>query len=198
MEMQFFQTAWQAGMSVLYRLADAIIGNSDQMLVTAVLVIVLTGLIGGMIVRKLQQPLILGYILAGVIVGIFFKAGLGAAANAALESLANIGVALLLFAMGLEFSRKDLKPIQGIAVWGTLAQDRMAGGSFYGLVPRLECPAAFRFRLCFHQYGGDFENAGRQRDGIHIICPGHDRHVHRAGSDSGPADASGDPPRESF
>ena len=122
MEMQFFQTAWQAGMSVLHRLAEAIIGNSDQMLVTAVLVIVLTGLIGGMIVRKLQQPLILGYILAGVIVGIFFKAGLGAAANAALESLANIGVALLLFAMGLEFSRKDLKPIQGIAVWGTLAQ----------------------------------------------------------------------------
>lgn len=120
--MQFFHTVWQECSGVLHRVAEAIIGNSDQMLVTAVLVIVLTGLIGGMIVRKLQQPLILGYILAGVVVGIFFKAGFGGAANNALESLANIGVALLLFAMGLEFSRKDLKPIQGIAVWGTLAQ----------------------------------------------------------------------------
>ncbi len=109
-------------MGLLHQVAGVIIGNSDQMLVTAVLVIVLTGLVGGMIVRKLQQPLILGYILAGVVVGIFFKAGFGAAANDALGSLANIGVALLLFAMGLEFSRKDLRPIQGIAVWGTLAQ----------------------------------------------------------------------------
>ena len=120
--MQFIQSMWQEGAGILHRVAQVIISNSDQMLVTAVLVIVLTGLVGGMIVRKLQQPLILGYILAGVVVGIFFKAGFGAAANNALESMANIGVALLLFAMGLEFSRKDLKPIQGIAVWGTLAQ----------------------------------------------------------------------------
>ena len=120
--MQFLQSLWLECSGILHRVAQVIISNSDQMLVTAVLVIVLTGLIGGMIVRKLQQPLILGYILAGVVVGIFFKAGFGAAANNALESLANIGVALLLFAMGLEFSRKDLKPIQGIAVWGTLAQ----------------------------------------------------------------------------
>lgn len=120
--MQFLQSLWLECAGILHRVAQVIISNSDQMLVTAVLVIVLTGLVGGMIVRKLQQPLILGYILAGVVVGIFFKAGFGAAANNALESLANIGVALLLFAMGLEFSRKDLKPIQGIAVWGTLAQ----------------------------------------------------------------------------
>ena len=102
--------------------AEGIVADSEQMLVTALLVIVLTGLVGGMIVRKLRQPLILGYILAGVVVGIFFKAGFGQAANAALDSLANIGVALLLFAMGLEFSRKDIAPIKGIAVWGTLAQ----------------------------------------------------------------------------
>lgn len=120
--MEIFRTCWMEISIFLHRVADAVIGNSDQMLVTALLVIVLTGLAGGMIVRKLQQPLILGYILAGVVVGIFFKAGFGAGANDALESLANIGVALLLFAMGLEFSRKDLRPIQGIAVWGTLAQ----------------------------------------------------------------------------
>ena len=120
--MQFLQSVWLECAGILHRVAQVIIGNSDQMLVTAVLVIVLTGLVGGMIVRKLQQPRILGASLAGVVVGIFFKAGFGAAANNALESMANIGVALLLFAMGLEFSRKDLKPIQGIAVWGTLAQ----------------------------------------------------------------------------
>ena len=115
-------TFWSKWGVFLRHFAEGIGADSDQMLVTALLVIVLTGLIGGMIVRKLGQPLILGYILAGVVVGVFFKAGFGAAANAALDSLANIGVALLLFAMGLEFSRKDIAPIKGIAVWGTLAQ----------------------------------------------------------------------------
>ena len=74
--MQFIQSMWQECAGILHRVAQVIISNSDQMLVTAVLVIVLTGLVGGMIVRKLQQPLILGYILAGVVVGIFFKAGM--------------------------------------------------------------------------------------------------------------------------
>ncbi len=98
-------------------------GQTDaEMLVAALIVIVITGLIGGVIAKKLRQPLLLGYILAGVFVGIAYKASFGAGANGALESLANIGVALLLFSMGMEFDKKDLKPIKNIAVWGTLSQ----------------------------------------------------------------------------
>ena len=98
-------------------------GASDEKaILTALLLIVVTGLLGGIVAKKLRQPLILGYILAGVLVGVLFKAGLGEVANTAVNSLANVGVALLLFSMGLEFSRKDIRPIFKIAVFGALAQ----------------------------------------------------------------------------
>jgi len=96
--------------------------SDEEAIVTALLLIVVTGLVGGVVAKKLRQPLILGYILAGVLVGVLFKAGFGDAANSAVNSLANIGVALLLFSMGLEFSKKDIRPIFKVAVFGALAQ----------------------------------------------------------------------------
>ena len=96
--------------------------NPQQMLIAALIVIVVTGMIGGMTAKKLKQPLILGYILAGVFVGVAFKAGFGNAADIAVKSLADIGVALLLFTMGLEFSKEDIRPVYRMAIWGSLAQ----------------------------------------------------------------------------
>ncbi|MBO5959803.1 MAG: cation:proton antiporter, partial [Lentisphaeria bacterium] len=96
--------------------------STTEMLVAALIIIVIAGMIGGMIAKKLHQPLLLGYILAGVFVGIAYKASFGDNANAALDSLANIGVALLLFSMGMEFEKRDLIPIRKIAIWGTLSQ----------------------------------------------------------------------------
>ena len=96
--------------------------TDEEAILTALLLIVVTGLIGGAAAKKLKQPLILGYILAGVVVGYLFKAGLGEVANSAVNSLANVGVALLLFSMGLEFSKKDIRPVSKVAVFGALAQ----------------------------------------------------------------------------
>ena len=96
--------------------------TDEEAILTALLLIVVTGLIGGAVAKKLKQPLILGYILAGVLVGYLFKAGLGEVANTAVNSLANVGVALLLFSMGLEFSKKDIRPVSKVAVFGALAQ----------------------------------------------------------------------------
>ena len=96
--------------------------TDEGAILTALLLIVVTGLIGGVVAKKLKQPLILGYILAGVLVGTLFKAGFGDVANTALNSLANVGVALLLFSMGLEFSKNDIRPIFKVAVFGALAQ----------------------------------------------------------------------------
>ncbi len=96
--------------------------TDEEAILTALLLIVVTGLIGGAVAKKLKQPLILGYILAGVAVGYLFKAGLGEVANTAVNSLANVGVALLLFSMGLEFSKKDIRPVSKVAVFGSLAQ----------------------------------------------------------------------------
>lgn len=84
-------------------------------------IIVVAGLIGGIIAQQLRQPLILGYILAGIMVGPFTK-GVTIVNVHDIELLAEIGVALLLFALGLEFSLKELKPVRKIAVIGAPIQ----------------------------------------------------------------------------
>lgn len=84
-------------------------------------IIAVAGLIGGLIAQQLRQPLILGYILAGVIVGPF-TGGITVSNIHDIELLAEIGVALLLFALGLEFSLKELRPVRHIALIGTPIQ----------------------------------------------------------------------------
>ena len=84
-------------------------------------IIVVAGLIGGLVAQRLKQPLILGYILVGVMVGPF-TGGVTVSNIHDIELLAEIGVALLLFALGLEFSLKELKPVARIALIGTPIQ----------------------------------------------------------------------------
>ena len=84
-------------------------------------IIVVAALIGGMIAQLLRQPLIVGYILAGVIVGPY-TGGITVSAPEEIALLAEIGVALLLFALGIEFSLKDLRPVRRVALWGTPIQ----------------------------------------------------------------------------
>jgi CPA2 family monovalent cation:H+ antiporter-2 len=86
-----------------------------------VAIIIVAGLIGGLIAQRLRQPLILGYILAGVLVGPY-TGGITVSGIHDIELLAEIGVALLLFALGLEFSLKELKPVRHIALIGTPIQ----------------------------------------------------------------------------
>lgn len=75
----------------------------------------------GLLFQRLGQPLILGYIVAGVILGPN-TGGLTVSNIHEIERLAEIGVALLLFALGLEFSLKDLKPVKKVALIGTPLQ----------------------------------------------------------------------------
>ncbi len=82
-----------------------------------IVIIVLAALVGGLVAQKLRQPLILGYILAGVAVGPF-SSGATVSDVHEIEKLAEIGVALLLFALGLEFSLKELKPVKYVALIG--------------------------------------------------------------------------------
>lgn len=86
-----------------------------------IVLVILAGLAGGVVARMLRQPLILGYILAGVLVGPH-TAGATVTDIASVEKLADIGVGLLLFSLGLEFSKKDIRSISGIAIYGTLIQ----------------------------------------------------------------------------
>jgi CPA2 family monovalent cation:H+ antiporter-2 len=88
---------------------------------TDIIILIVTSFFCGLLMQRLRQPLILGYLLAGVILGPY-TGGLTVTEIHDIELLAEIGVALLLFALGLEFSLKDLKPVKYIALLGTPLQ----------------------------------------------------------------------------
>jgi monovalent cation:H+ antiporter-2, CPA2 family len=74
----------------------------------------------GLLAQRLKLPLIAGYLLAGVVIGPFtpgYVADLGLATE-----LAELGVILLMFGVGLHFSPRDLMAVRLIAVPGALGQ----------------------------------------------------------------------------
>jgi CPA2 family monovalent cation:H+ antiporter-2 len=86
---------------------------------TLVIAIVLAFILGAAANRLRISPLV-GYVLAGVLVGPFTP---GYVADQALASdLAEIGVILLMFGVGLHFSLKDLLSVKAIAIPGALVQ----------------------------------------------------------------------------
>lgn len=86
-----------------------------------IVIIVVAALIGALAAQQIKQPLILGYIVAGIVVGPY-TGGVTVGDIHEIEMLAEIGVALLLFALGLEFSLTELKPVRNIALFGTPIQ----------------------------------------------------------------------------
>jgi monovalent cation:H+ antiporter-2, CPA2 family len=92
--------------------------------------LVLAFILGAMAHRIRVSPLV-GYLLAGVLVGPFTP---GFVADPALAGdLAEIGVILLMFGVGLHFSLKDLLSVRGIAVPGALVQIAFATALGMGL-----------------------------------------------------------------
>lgn len=79
--------------------------------------IVVAGLGGALLARVLGLPLLVGYVAAGVVVGPH-TAGPTVANIEDIELLAEIGVALLLFALGLEVSFRDLRAVRPVALIG--------------------------------------------------------------------------------
>src|SRR5688572_22759928 len=77
--------------------------------------ILTTGAITTLLFRWIKQPLVLGYIIAGFIVGPHFKFTPTVADSENVETLAEIGVIFLLFSLGLEFSFKKLMRVGGSA-----------------------------------------------------------------------------------
>ena len=67
---------------------------------------------GGMLAWRLRQPVILGYVLAGILISPLTP-GPSVKDVATLELFAEIGVILLMFSIGLEFSPKDLLRTNG-------------------------------------------------------------------------------------
>jgi CPA2 family monovalent cation:H+ antiporter-2 len=81
-------------------------------------------LILGFVAERLRIPALVGYLVAGVIIG---PATPGFVANMELASqLSEIGVMLLMFGVGLHFSLADLLAVRRIAIPGAVAQMGMA------------------------------------------------------------------------
>ena len=64
-----------------------------------------------LIFRQLKQPVVLGYILAGVIIGPNTPPFALIEDEHAIETLAELGIIFLMFALGLEFSLPKLKKV---------------------------------------------------------------------------------------
>src|SRR5512145_2644685 len=77
-------------------------------------------LVLGFLATRVRLPALVGYLLAGVVIGPFTP---GFVADAELASqLAEIGVMLLMFGVGLHFSLEDLLSVKGIALPGAVVQ----------------------------------------------------------------------------
>jgi CPA2 family monovalent cation:H+ antiporter-2 len=95
------------------------------------LIVLVAAVVGGMLARWLRLPIILGYLAAGVAFG---PHGLQIINNAdSIYSLAEIGVILLLFAIGLEFSLKEILKLGRVAVIGGVAQIVLTAAVGFGL-----------------------------------------------------------------
>ncbi|MFN5676487.1 MAG: cation:proton antiporter, partial [Roseiflexaceae bacterium] len=94
--------------------------------------IVVAAFLGGAVAQRLGQPLIVGYILAGIMVGPY-TAGPTVVKIHEIELLAEIGVALLLFALGLEFNFRKLVRVKWIAFLGTPLQILVCMGCGWGI-----------------------------------------------------------------
>lgn len=97
-------------------------------LLAEILLLISTAFVLGALAQRLKQSPILGYLMAGTIIGpLLFN-------SRAVFDVAELGVALLLFSIGLEFSFRRLKSMGIVALVGGSLQVVMTLGIFTGLL----------------------------------------------------------------
>lgn len=90
--------------------------QEDFRLIVDLVLVLAVAACGGLLAALLRQPVLLGYLIGGMIIG---PAGLGLIKEVIqVETLAQFGVAFLLFALGVEFSFAELKKVKAIALGG--------------------------------------------------------------------------------
>ena len=92
----------------------------------------------GLVMTRLRQPPIVGFILAGIVLG---PSGLGLVANREqVGALAGLGVLMLLYFIGMELSLRVFRRIWRIAVFATLMQIGVSVAAMMGLMQFLGWP----------------------------------------------------------
>ena len=100
-------------------------------LITTIALALSAALLFGLIARRLGLSPIVGYLVAGVVIGPYTPGVTGDAKIAG--QLAEIGVILLMFGVGLHFSLKDLLAVRALAIPGALFQSTVATLACMGL-----------------------------------------------------------------
>ncbi|HEV8658169.1 MAG TPA: YbaL family putative K(+) efflux transporter [Thermoanaerobaculia bacterium] len=96
----------------------------DVNLITTIAAGLGLAMVMGFIAARLKLPPLVGYLLAGIVIGPHTR---GFVADVALAGqLAEIGVMLLMFGVGLHFSLDDLASVRGIALPGAVVQIAVA------------------------------------------------------------------------
>lgn len=94
-------------------------------------VVIVSATVVSLVMRLLRQPLILGYILTGIVIG---PAALGLIGNESeFQGLANVGIALLLFIIGLGMNVGTIKRVGSPVAVSTIGLLAVVGGVGYGL-----------------------------------------------------------------
>ena len=103
----------------------------ETALIATIAVCLALAFVGGYIAFRLNLPPLVGYLLAGIAVGPFTP---GFVADTTLApELAEIGVILLMFGVGMHFSVRDLLAVRGVAIPGAAAQIIVATALGLGL-----------------------------------------------------------------
>ncbi len=104
---------------------------SELPLLVNIAVALAYALVGGLVARRLRLPTIVGYLVAGVALGPFSKGF--HADEASIHQLAEFGVILLMFGIGMHFSFRDLWKVRDIAIPGALLQTGITTAISYAL-----------------------------------------------------------------
>jgi CPA2 family monovalent cation:H+ antiporter-2 len=92
----------------------------EYVLIYTIIGSIVTAFVLGAIAKKMKLPTILGYLIAGIMIGPYTP---GYVADVSLaKQLAEIGIILLMFGVGLHFSVRDLLKYRKVALPGAVAQ----------------------------------------------------------------------------
>jgi CPA2 family monovalent cation:H+ antiporter-2 len=100
--------------------------HHDLALLINIAVALITAFAGGYLARRLGLPTLVGYLLAGMVIGPFTPGFVGDIGD--ISQLAELGVIFMLFGVGLHFSLNDLWTVRRIAIPGATLQTLIATG----------------------------------------------------------------------
>jgi monovalent cation:H+ antiporter-2, CPA2 family len=106
-------------------------GMHDVGLLINIAVALTAAFFGGLIARRLGLPALIGYLLAGVLIGPFTPGFVGDVGT--IGQLAEMGVIFLMFGVGLTIKIKDIRKLGNFVFLGSLAQMVIAVGLGFGL-----------------------------------------------------------------